>query len=164
MTPRIDSPKARALVAREQLDHLLADAGKVGAEADEDLGRHAFALTHETEQHVLGADVVVTELQRLSQRKLEDLLGPRREGRRAGRGSPGGTDRLLDFLAYGLEGDAEGLERLRGESLTFVDEAEQYVLCPDEAVVQKTRFLLSQDQHPACPIGESLEHQDSDGP
>jgi hypothetical protein len=39
-----------------------------------------------------------------------------------------------------------------------VNEAEQDVLGPDEAVVQKARFLLSQDQHPARPIGESLEH------
>ena len=155
--PGRDGGSLAALVAREQLDDLLADAGQVGAEADEDLGGDALALADETEQHVLGADVVVAELQRLSQRELEDLLRPRRERRRAGRGRPGGTDRLLDLLAYGLERDAEGLERLRGESLALVDEAEQDVLGPDEAVVQKARFLLSQDQHPACPIGESLE-------
>ena len=70
-----------ALVAREQLDDLLADAGQVGAEADEDLSGDALALAYETEQHVLGADVVVAELERLAQRQLENLLRSRRERR-----------------------------------------------------------------------------------
>ena len=54
-------------------------------EADEHLGGHALALADETEEHVLGADVVVAELQRLAQRQLEHLLGPGGEGRRPGR-------------------------------------------------------------------------------
>ena len=36
----------------------------------ERLGRHAVALADQAEQDVLGADVIVTELQRLTQRKL----------------------------------------------------------------------------------------------
>ena len=56
-----------AEVAREQLDDLLAHAGEIGAETDQDLGGDAFALADETEQHVLGADVVVAELQRFAQ-------------------------------------------------------------------------------------------------
>ena len=146
-----------ALVAREKLDDLLADAGQVGAEADEDLGGDALALAHETEQHVLGADVVVTELERLAKRQLENLLRSRRERRRPGRRRAGRPDRLLDLLAHGLERDAERLERLGRESLALVDQAEQDVLGPDEAVVEEARFFLSQDQYPACPIGESLE-------
>ena len=80
-----------ALVAREQLDDLLADPGQVGAEALQDLGGHALALAHQSEQHVLGADVAVAELQRLAQRQLEDLLGPggERRGARSGRCRPG---------------------------------------------------------------------------
>ena len=69
-----------ALVAGEQLDDLLADAGEVGAEVDEDLGGHAFALAHETEQHVLGADVVVAQLERFAKGQLENLLRPRCKG------------------------------------------------------------------------------------
>ena len=65
----------RALVAGEQLDDLLANAGEVGAELDEHLGGDALALADEAQQDVLGADVVVAELQRLAQREFEDLLG-----------------------------------------------------------------------------------------
>ena len=67
----------RALVARQQLDDLLAHAAEVGAELDEHLGGDALALADEAEEDVLGADVVVAELERLAQRQLEDLLGPR---------------------------------------------------------------------------------------
>ena len=70
-------PAAGAGVAREQLDDLLADPGQVGAQLHEHLGGDALALTDEAEQDVLGADVVVAELQRLAQRQLEDLLGAR---------------------------------------------------------------------------------------
>ena len=57
----------RALVAGQQLDDLLADTRQVGAELDEHLGGDAFALPDEAEQDVLGADVVVAELERLTQ-------------------------------------------------------------------------------------------------
>ena len=55
-------PPAGALVARQQLNHLLAHSGEVGAEFDEDLGGDTFALADQAEQDVLGADVVVAEL------------------------------------------------------------------------------------------------------
>jgi hypothetical protein len=66
---------ARAGVARQELDDLLAHPGQVGAELDQHLGGHALALADEAEEDVLGADVVVAELQRLAQRQLEHLLG-----------------------------------------------------------------------------------------
>ncbi len=54
-------------------------AGAVGVDVQvvEDAGGHTFALPHEPQQDVLGADVVVTQRQRLAQRQLEHLLGPR---------------------------------------------------------------------------------------
>src|SRR3712207_9387583 len=82
----------------------------------------ALALTDEPEQDVLGADVVVAELQRLAQRQLEDLLGTRGEGDVAGRGLLALADDLLDLLADPLERDAEGLERLGGDALALVDQ------------------------------------------
>ena len=48
--------------AGEDLDHLLADPAEVRAQLDQHLGRHALTLADETEQDVLGADVVVAEL------------------------------------------------------------------------------------------------------
>jgi hypothetical protein len=46
---------------------LLAHAGKIGAQLYEHLGGNAFAFADQPEEDVLGADVVVAELQRFSQ-------------------------------------------------------------------------------------------------
>src|SRR5439155_24803514 len=55
-------------VAGQELDDLLADARQIGAQLHEDLRGDALAFADEPEEDVLGADVVVTELQRLTQR------------------------------------------------------------------------------------------------
>ncbi|CAB4940656.1 unannotated protein [freshwater metagenome] len=72
--------RARTGIARQQLDDLLTHAGKIGAELDEHLRSDTLAFTDETEKDVFGADVVVTELQRFTQRQFEHLLGTRRKG------------------------------------------------------------------------------------
>ena len=69
-----------SFVATQQLYDLLANAREIGAEFDENLGCNAFTFTNETQEDVFGADVVVAQLQRFAQRKLEHLLGSRREG------------------------------------------------------------------------------------
>ena len=56
-----------ALGALQQLDHLLADPAGVSAQLDQHLDGDAPALAHQAEQDVLGADVVVAQLQRLAQ-------------------------------------------------------------------------------------------------
>ncbi len=148
---------AGALVAREQLDDLLADPGQVGAELHEHLGRHALALTDEAEEDVLGADVVVPQLERLAQRQLQDLLGAWGEGDVPGWRRAALADDLLDLAAHGLERDAERLEGLGGDPFTFVDQPEQDVLGTDVVVVEEPSFLLSEHDDPSSPVGEPFE-------
>src|SRR6266568_2280213 len=145
-------------VARQQLDDLLADPVEVGAELLKHLRRNAFALTDQPQQDVLGADVVVAELECFSQGKLQDLLGPRGERDVPGRGGLALADDLLHLGPHGLEGDAQGLQGLRGYALALVDQAEQDVLGPDVVVVEHPRFLLGEDHDPPGAIGEAFEH------
>ena len=70
---------------------------------------------------------------------------------------PALADDLLDLAAYGLQGDAERLERLRGDAFALVDQPEQDVLGADVVVVEEPRFFLRQDHDPAGPIGEPFE-------
>ena len=147
-----------ALVAAEQLDDLLAHPAEVGAELHEHLGGDALALADEAEEDVLGADVVVAELQRFAQRQLEHLLGAGREGDVARRRRAALADDLLDLAANRFQADAERFHRLGGDAFTFVDEAEQDVLGADVAVVQQACFLLRQHHHPTGPIGEAFKH------
>ena len=147
-----------ALVAGEQLQDLLADPVEVGAELDEHLGGDALALADQPEQDVLGADVVVAELQRLTQAQLQHLLGARGEGDVPGRGLLSLPDDLLDLGADTLQRDAKGFQRLGGDTLALVDEAEQDVLRADVIVVEHPGLFLGQDNHTTRSVGKPFEH------
>jgi hypothetical protein len=107
---------------------------------------------------VLGADVVVAELEGLPQGELENLLGPGREGDVARRRRAALADDLLHLGAHGLQGDAERLERLGRHPFALVDEAEEDVLRADVIVVEQAGLLLGEDHDPPGSIGEALEH------
>ncbi len=146
------------LVAMQELHHLLADQVQVSAQVGEHPGRHAFTFTDQAEQDVLGADVVVAELQRLAQRELEHLLRTRRERNMAARGFLSPADNLLDLLPYGGQADPERFQGLGRHALAFLNQAEQDVLGADVVVVESPGLVLGQDHDPARPVGEPLEH------
>ena len=150
-----------ALVAGQQLQHLLAHPVQVGAQLDQHLRRDALALADQAEQDVLGADVVVAELQRLAQRQLQHLLGPRRERDVPARRLLPLADDLLDLLADALQRDPEGLQGLGGHALALVDEAEEDVLGADVVVVEHPGLFLGQDDNTPRSVGEPLEHSHS---
>src|SRR5690606_9285890 len=131
------------------------------AQLHQHLRGDALALADEAEQDVLGADVVVSQLQRLAQRQLQDLLGTGGEGDVAGRGLLPLPDDLLNLLADGFEADAEALQGLGGDALALVDEAEQDVLRANVVVVEHPGFFLRQDNHAPCAAGKPLEHVSS---
>ena len=122
-------------VAGEKLDDLLADPGQVGPQLHQHLGGDALTLPDQAEKNVLGADVVVAQLQGLPQGELQDLLGPGREGDVARGRRPALADDLLHLSPHRLEGDPERLQRLRGDALPLVDQPEEDVLRPDVVVV-----------------------------
>ena len=56
----------RLAVARDELEHALADPGQASGAAGQNLGPDPLALPHQAQQDVLGAYVVVAELQGLA--------------------------------------------------------------------------------------------------
>src|SRR5439155_6897527 len=67
-------------IARQELDDLLADTRQIGPQLDQNLRGDALALADEPQEDVLGADVVVPQLESLTERQFEDLLGAGGEG------------------------------------------------------------------------------------
>ena len=147
-----------ALVAGQQLDHLLAHPGQLGAELDQHLGGNALTFTDQAEQNVLGPDVVVAELQRLAQTQLEHLLGARGERDVPRRRLLALADDLLDLAADALQRDAQRLQRLCSYTFAFMDKSQQDVLSADVVVVEHPGFFLRQDDDPAGTVGKSLKH------
>ncbi len=148
-----------ALVAAQQLDHLLAHPGQLGAELDQHLSGHALTLADQAEQNVLGADVVVAELQRLAQAQLENLLGARGERDVPRRRLLALADDLLDLAADAFKRDSQRLQRLGRDAFAFVNKTQQDVLGADVVVVEHPGLFLRQDDHPAGTVGKSLEHR-----
>ena len=156
--PDSSAATGRTLIARQELDDLLANPGQVGPELHQHLGGDALALADEPEQDVLGADVVVAELQRFTQRQLQHLLRPRGEWDVAGRRRTALADDLFDLAADSLERDAEAFERLGRDALALVNQAEQDVLGTDVGVVEQASFLLREDDDPPGSVSEPFEH------
>ena len=146
------------LDARKQLDDRLADLCELCSEFHEYLCCNAFALTNQAEEDVFGADVVVTELERLAQREFENLLRPWCE-RNMSRGGLGSLSNYLHNLgAHRLEIDVEAFERTGSNPFTLMDESKEDVFGTDVVVVQEARFLLSQYDDPAGSVCKTLEH------
>ncbi len=156
------APAGAATRAREHADDLVADLLGVGVEVEQDARGDALVLAHETEQDVLGADVVVPERERLAQRELEHLLGARREWDLAGRDLVALADDARHLRAHLFDGDVEPVEHARGEPLLLAQQAEQDVLGADVVVLEGPGLVLCKDDDLAGPFGESFEH--CDGP
>ena len=107
---------------------------------------------------MLGADVVVSELQCFAQRQLENLLGPRRERDVPARRLLPLPNDLFDLLADSLERDSEGLHGFCSHAFALVDQPEQYVLSADVVVVEHPGFFLGQDDNTTGAVGKPFEH------
>ena len=150
---------AAAAGAGEHPDHLVADLVGVGVEVEQDAGGDALVLTHQAEQDVLGADVVVAERERLAQRQLQDLLGARRERDLSGGDLLAGADDPHHLRADALDGDVERLEDAGGQALLLAQQAEQDVLGADVVVLERARLFLGQDDYLTGSLCESLEQR-----
>src|SRR6185437_19034 len=149
---------AAAAGAGEHADHLVADLLGVGVEVEQDAGGHALVLAHETEQDVLGADVVVAQAQCLAQGQLQDLLGARGERDLPGSDLLAGADDAHHLSTDALHGDVQGLQDARGKTLLLAQEPEQDVLRADVIVLERARLLLRENDHLPGPFCKSLEH------
>src|SRR5262249_31015523 len=147
-----------ALVAVQQLDHLLADAVQVGAQLYQYLGSNALALADQAQQDMFRADVVVAKLQRLPRRQLHHFLGPRGERDVPGRGLLPPADDLLDLSPHRLQADPQRLQRLPRHPLALPDQPQQDVLGPDVVVVEHPGLVLRQAHNPPRPVGKPLKH------
>jgi hypothetical protein len=68
------------------------------------------------------------------------------------------ADDLFDLDPHVLSGDAQRLQRLGGDALPLVEQAEQEVLGADAGVAQQPGFLLGEVDGPSGPVGEPAEH------
>src|SRR6202167_333427 len=124
-----------------------------------DLRGDAVALPDQTQQDVLGADVVVMQLERLTQRELEGLLRPRRERDVPARRVGPGADHGPDFFTRVVARYPEAGQDAAGVPLGLAEQTEQNVLGADVVVMQLPRFLLGKHDGVPGSVRESLKHE-----
>ncbi|MCB5291518.1 hypothetical protein BJQ90_00944 [Arthrobacter sp. SO3] len=107
---------------------------------------------------MLGADVVVSQLQRLAEREFQDLLGARGEGDVSGRGLLALPDDLLHLLADAVERNAQGLKGFGSNTFTFMDQTQEDVFGTNVIVVQHACLFLGKHNYATGTVRKSLKH------
>ena len=107
---------------------------------------------------MLGADVVVVQLQRLAQRELEGLLRPGGERDVPAEGRGAGADDGRDLAPGGLKRHPHALKRAAGEPVGLAEQPEQDMLGADVVVLHPAGLFLGQDDGVPGAVGESLKH------
>ena len=143
----------------EHADHLGAHLGQVDAKVLQHSGSYTFALTDQTEQQVLCADVVVTELTGLFQRQLQDALGAGCEGDLNSDKAGSTADDFLNFNPGILEVDPHGLEHLGGNPRSLANQAEEDLFGTNEVVTKSAGLFLGQHDHLDGLLGEAFKHR-----
>ena len=136
---RAGAPAGRGEHAHDFLAHALG----VDIQVAQDAGRHALALAHQSQQDMLGADVVVAQGQGLPQSQLQHLLGPGREGDLALRLAVALAHDAADLAAHVFQGDLERAQHPGGHPVGLAQQAEEQVLGADVVVPQSSWLLLA---------------------
>jgi hypothetical protein len=103
----------------------------------------------------------VTQLQGLTKREFQNLFGSRSEGGRAGRGVGVGPNGLFHLLAYDVERDPQGVQRLGRDAFALSDETQQDVLGSDEGVVQVACLFLSEYKNSSGTVCKTFKQWSS---
>src|SRR6476620_1014375 len=149
----------RALwVSREDRDHRSSNVFGVHPQRAQDLNGDTLSLPDETQQEMLGADVLITELTGFQEGELEDLLRAGGERDLTSRHRLPATDHHFDLGPSRGKCDAQGSEGLCADTLTLRDETQQQMLGPDVVMVEERRLLLGEHDHAAGALREPLEH------
>ena len=140
-------------------NHLGADLGQVDTEVLKHAGSDTFAFTDQTEQQVLCADVIVTKLASLFERKLQYPLGTGRKWDLDGNEAGSTADDFFNFNSSILEVDPHGFEDLGGNTCSLADQAEEDLLGTNEVVTKPAGFFLGQHDHLDGLLGKAFKHR-----
>ena len=143
----------------EELDDILADSSQPHALLHQDGGGHRALFAQDTEQQVLGPDVVVQEAVGFFRCKLQHPLGFRAE-----RNLDRGRDLLaedrpaFDFLTDVFQGEMRARKNSAREPFALADQAQQKMLGLDGDAAELTGLVSGEEENSSSPFGVPFEH------
>ena len=136
---------------------MLLHLGGVDTHAREQPGTQSLLLSHQDKKDVLGADVVVSELESLTQRESRVFFASGVKWGRATRGLVAAWPQFLDPFAHVFGGYADILQGPRRHAFALMMRPSRRCSVPDAVVVEKARLFLGQDGTLQAAVGESFE-------
>ena len=130
----------------QHLDGLGAHFFEIDAQAFQDPGGNAFALAHQPQEQMFGANVVMVQTARFIDRQFDHLFGTRRQANLPQDNPIAPTDDKFDGAANFIQFHAEVAQNLRGNPFALTDEAQEQMLGADVVVVEALRFFLGETQ------------------
>ena len=115
---------------------------KIDPQRLQHIGRDAIAFPYQTEQQVLGTNVMMSHPARFIHRQLDDALGARGQADAAKLASLALAHHFFDDFACFLKVHPQVVQHLGRDSGLLADQPEQQVLGADVAVVHELRFFL----------------------
>ena len=150
---------SRIHIVTKQVQYLLAHVLELEAQVHQDLCCHAFLLSQQAQEQVLGSDIVVIEIPRFFHRVFENLLGPWRLGQFPhGHHVRARLNQLLDLKSDLAQIDVQVLENVGSDAGSLLHQAEQDVLGADVFVIEPLRFLIGELHHLAGSVRETFIH------
>jgi len=120
-------------------------------------GSDAFAFAHQSEQEMLGTDVVMAEIARLSHRQLDDPFRARCHTALTARSLAASSNREFNGAPNLVQLDAEVRKHLGGYPLALADEAQEQMLRTDIVMVETLRFLLGEGENGPGTLREPVK-------
>jgi len=144
------------LALEDRLGRLHAHAVEINAQAPQHLGRDAFALLHQAEKQVLGADVGMAELARFFDRQFDHMLGAWGKGglaeRRPRIARRHAFDNARDLLGCG----AQIAQHTRSQAVLLFHQTQQQMFRANVVMIQPDSFFLRKLQHLARVFREAI--------
>ncbi len=119
--------------------------------------RDALAFSHQSEEQVLGADVVVIEAPRLVNREFDDLLRARGQSDLADRWLFAAPDDELNRRAHLGQLHAHVAQHPSGDAIALAHESKEQVLGADVVMVEAVGLFLGERQDLAGPFRKFVE-------
>jgi hypothetical protein len=139
------------------LHHLGAHLFQVHAETLENAGGDALPFPHQSEQQMLGSDVVMVEASRFVDGELDDLLRPGGKPDLTHDHGLAPADDELDGRPDLGELHPHVAQHASGNAVAFAHQSQEKVFGADVVVVEPLGFLLGQRQHLPGALGELVE-------
>mmetsp|Transcript_9273 Transcript_9273/g.18422 ORF Transcript_9273/g.18422 Transcript_9273/m.18422 type:complete len:435 (-) Transcript_9273:265-1569(-) len=139
-------------------NHLSPNLLWVGPERLQHSTRHSLTFTEQSQQNMLGTNVVVSQLTGLLQRQLQHTLGTRCKWNLHGNKSASSSNHLLYFHTGILQSHPHGLQHLGSNTCRLPNKSEKNLFRAHKVMTQSSGLFLGKHHYLDSLLSKPLKH------